>query len=994
MKSTDRLELHTLGGLRLTRGHAPVSGAGSRRKSLALLAFLASANSRGASRDKIAALLWPEADADAARTVLRQTLYSLRRDLGEPDLVLGSTELRLNTDVIDSDLARFDDAMRRNDPRAAVEVYKGPFLDAVYLREAPDFDQWVDDERVRRAHQFRSALEDLAKAATDRADWREAIQWWQRLTQESPTDSRIATQLMIAIASSGDRAAAVEYARKHTIRLEEELDVRPDPAFLAAAARIREGESETGGPPAALPPAGPNANSILRSHEPDTSVVRADRGVSAAQRRGRSLRWVAVAAILAVTSLVVWRTARQAARRADPRPTIVIAPFIVSSTDSSLRALANGVVDLLATRFAGIPSHAVLPSDHALTAFARISSSGSEAGRAHTVARKLGAQVVLTGAIVGSRDHIEITAVASKVGDTSPLAESRTGGSADSLFALLDHVAIDILSQLSGESTTRLTSLERATLPAVKAYLAGQVAYRRGDYEESAMRLREALLTDSMFALAGLRLALVSGWAGHPQAEHDFGLARAWAARDRLIDRDLAFLIAFGTGRIMALRSTVNEGRRRWQLALSNVPDWPEVWYEYGDGLFHSPSEQAEGVAQSDAASAMRRALALDSMFVPAIPHLLQVEARDGNIAVVKNLAARYLSRDSISGAATHVRWLLAHATGDTRQLNDMRSRMRSMPRTTLRWIIQSAIYHGFPSEDAVLASDAMVALGGSVEERRDTYLFAHDVALNQGRPLQALKTLEGLAGASVSAHEVERLQITDALYGGGDTTAARAASAVLEEEARQPTPDSIQARAAREEDLCVLGQWYVAERRFQEAERIARQLRATDDAAGATWEPARGEDILCSALLDVAITTAAAPARVRLRLATLDSLAQSHSGGNLLAYFSLLRARAFAVSGDTTAALRAVRSRWYFAFYAPYLATHLRQESEYALSTGDTVNAIAAMKHYLEMRKSHAAEFGVEVGRVRARLESLTRSVHASSRSTRAGRSVPRKER
>src|SRR5688500_15895737 len=97
------LHLTTLGSLSLTRGGRPVGGAASQRRSLALLAVLAAQERRGISREKLAALLWPESDQDNARNSLKQVVYLLRRDLGGA-AVLGAAELRLGHDAISCDL--------------------------------------------------------------------------------------------------------------------------------------------------------------------------------------------------------------------------------------------------------------------------------------------------------------------------------------------------------------------------------------------------------------------------------------------------------------------------------------------------------------------------------------------------------------------------------------------------------------------------------------------------------------------------------------------------------------------------------------------------------------------------------------------------------------------------------------------------------------------------------------------------------------------------
>src|SRR5947199_10519954 len=99
------LDLRTFGGLSVEQEGAPGAGSGAQRKTLALLALLA-AHPRGLSRDKIVAYLWPESDAKHGRGLLKQACYALRRDLGGHELVLGSTELRLSSAVLSSDVQR------------------------------------------------------------------------------------------------------------------------------------------------------------------------------------------------------------------------------------------------------------------------------------------------------------------------------------------------------------------------------------------------------------------------------------------------------------------------------------------------------------------------------------------------------------------------------------------------------------------------------------------------------------------------------------------------------------------------------------------------------------------------------------------------------------------------------------------------------------------------------------------------------------------------
>jgi len=233
------LQLQTLGSISVGGDSGLCGGAAAQRKSLAFLAMLASAGSRGLSRDKIVARLWPEAPAEKAMHRLTQLLYSLRRDLAADALFLGSSELRLNPAIITTDIAELTAALEAGDFARAVAAYGGPFLDGFFLSDSPDFEHWADEERSRLAQRNAAALEALARDAASRGDVVAAAARWRQLTQTEPLNARVAVCYMEALYASGDRPCALRFAKTYESLLREEFDVDPDAAVLAAAERIR-----------------------------------------------------------------------------------------------------------------------------------------------------------------------------------------------------------------------------------------------------------------------------------------------------------------------------------------------------------------------------------------------------------------------------------------------------------------------------------------------------------------------------------------------------------------------------------------------------------------------------------------------------------------------------------------------------------------------------------------------------------------------------------
>lgn len=217
------------------------------RKGLALLAVLASSGGRAVSREKVAPLLWPEAE-DSGRGALKQTLYELRQTLGKQGVVLGSTDLTLDPTEITSDVGDLEAARGRKDWISVTELYAGPFLDRFHVRGAVEFDHWVDSHRDRYRGIFCDALERSARDASERGDHPAATTLWRRLATEDPFNSRVALGLLDALSNAGDPAGALTHYRVHEDLLRAELGVPPDPALTAAAEKIRAGNGTPGQP--------------------------------------------------------------------------------------------------------------------------------------------------------------------------------------------------------------------------------------------------------------------------------------------------------------------------------------------------------------------------------------------------------------------------------------------------------------------------------------------------------------------------------------------------------------------------------------------------------------------------------------------------------------------------------------------------------------------------------------------------------------------------
>jgi len=252
MESPLRLEF--LGGWQARLGQVPVTGFAS-SKVQALLCYLA-VTGRPQLRNTLATLLWGELpDADAANN-LRQALNNLRRLL-DPYLEITRQTVAINTaSAYWLDVAHFESMLAAGLSTStterlseAVTLYRGDFLEGFNVRAAPEFDEWALVQRERLRALAVRALFQLAAEQGARAEWLAAIDSITRLLTLDPWREEVHQQLMLFLARSGQRSAALAQYQTCQRILAEELGVEPLPETTALYERIRTAPATRTTPP-------------------------------------------------------------------------------------------------------------------------------------------------------------------------------------------------------------------------------------------------------------------------------------------------------------------------------------------------------------------------------------------------------------------------------------------------------------------------------------------------------------------------------------------------------------------------------------------------------------------------------------------------------------------------------------------------------------------------------------------------------------------------
>ncbi len=217
-------------------------------KAPALLAYLA-VTGRPHSRDTLAALLWGEmADADAKNN-LRQTLSNLRKSL-ESYLSITRDTVQFNAAMPHTlDVAQFENQLRRARDAApptriaalqqAAALYQGDFLAGFYVRDAPEFEEWMLAQRTRYRELVLHALHVVTGHHLERGEYGRAIDSGTRLLSLDPWRETAYRQLMQALSHSGQRVAALALYETCRRVLDQELGVSPSAETTALYQRIK-----------------------------------------------------------------------------------------------------------------------------------------------------------------------------------------------------------------------------------------------------------------------------------------------------------------------------------------------------------------------------------------------------------------------------------------------------------------------------------------------------------------------------------------------------------------------------------------------------------------------------------------------------------------------------------------------------------------------------------------------------------------------------------
>ena len=196
-------------------------------------------------------------------------------------------------------------------------------------------------------------------------------------------------------------------------------------------------------------------------------------------------------------------------------------------------------------------------------------------------------------------------------------------------------------------------------IPALKAYLAGEQAYRAGQYAAAVSAFQEAVGADTTFALAFYRLSmaqerLVMIDDSRRSAELAFRHSSRLSVHDR---RFLEAVLAMRRGRSA-------DAEQQFSAIVQAYPDDAEAWYQLGELQFHGSPLRGKSHARRQGAilaSALLRPGDLGALY-----HLVGSRARTATRASSTPSRSRFFQLSPAGDRTLELRALQAYTTHDS----------------------------------------------------------------------------------------------------------------------------------------------------------------------------------------------------------------------------------------------------------------------------------------------------------------------------------------
>jgi len=335
----------------------------------------------------------------------------------------------------------------------------------------------------------------------------------------------------------------------------------------------------------------------------------------------RARRWALMGGSAIVVVVALWQLQRPPL--AAEATVIAVIPPATNSADSGLSRIGQDLAFTLSAALNGAGRIRTV-DPQALVAATRRRPAANGPDDARDLARRFGAGSALHMTLVRTGGTLRVDATLAATESGATLARVSADAPAESLVPLTDSLTWRLLREVwrSGPAPTPvIADVTTRSVPALKAFLDGELRMAGNDFAGAAEDYRRAVQSDSTFWLGWSRLNYVSNWVGRPDsvaARHVAGHLGALPARERaIVEANLAL------GRNLDSASILGHA------LIGRYPDYWLGWFDLGDSQVHMLP--FVGATRAEARANLERALAINPGLYPAWDHLFWLAADDGD---------------------------------------------------------------------------------------------------------------------------------------------------------------------------------------------------------------------------------------------------------------------------------------------------------------------------------------------------------------------------
>lgn len=363
---------------------------------------------------------------------------------------------------------------------------------------------------------------------------------------------------------------------------------------------------------------------------------------------------------------------------------IAVFPFSVRGS-SDYDHLGEGMVSLLGIKLDGAGDLKSVDSRALLSYIGREEEPTGDPERDAAIAQRFGAGLFVMGDVVEAGGRLQVTAALYDTTEGEVVQKASAEG--EDTFTLVDDIATQLLAGVAGPGARvrQIAGVTTSSLPAFRAYLEGEAAFRTFDFLPAYEAFERAVELDTLFAMAYYRLSVAAEWLTRPDAARAAAEA-AYRNASRLSERDRRLLEAF-----LAWRQGEHaEAERRYRAILGDYPTDVEAWFQLGEVLNHA--NPLHGRPMAEARDAFETVLAYEPRDMAAMVHLVRLAGFEDRLGDLDSLAERFYAVNPESDRHFEVRAIQVVSHGDPDQVDSLLQAYQGLSDLTLSQVAWNSL--------------------------------------------------------------------------------------------------------------------------------------------------------------------------------------------------------------------------------------------------------------------------------------------------------------